>query len=128
MNRIILALLCALCACSPAMASEALTITRIVDGDSARLSNGLELRLLDVDAPEIRGRCPAEIDLAQRAKRFFADAIRDHSYRVEIDDRKHDKYGRTLAHVIIEGKDLSQMIIAAGLGRPYSGGKRQPWC
>ena len=39
-----------------------------------------------------------------------------------------DKYGRTLARVYLDGRDLSDMLIEAKLGRPYNGERRLTWC
>ena len=41
----------------------------------------------------------------------------------------HGKYaGRIVAQVLVGGEDLEEMIIEAGLGRPYEGGAREGWC
>ena len=40
-----------------------------------------------------------------------------------------DKYGgRVLGHVIIDGQSLSDMLIRAGLARPYHGEAKSSWC
>ncbi len=43
---------------------------------------------------------------------------------------RHDKFGgRVLARVESNaGEDIATLLIAAGLGRPYDGGKRASWC
>ncbi len=60
----------------------------------------MSVRVDGVDTPEIRGKCEAEKELAQRAKA-----------RVEFD-----------------GHDLAHLLMAEGLGRAYHGGKREGWC
>ncbi|GAB4181970.1 MAG: hypothetical protein OHK0024_21080 [Thalassobaculales bacterium] len=106
---------------SPALAGD----IRAIDGDSLAL--GAErIRVLGVDTPEIAGRCPAEIALARRA-RALTQALLDRG-PVTIERAGRDRWGRTLARVWIDGRDLADLLIAAGLGRPYSGGRRQSWC
>ncbi|WP_290897841.1 thermonuclease family protein [Hoeflea sp.] len=39
-----------------------------------------------------------------------------------------DRYGRTLACVYADGRDVAKALIAAGLARPYDGGRREGWC
>ncbi|WP_298966718.1 thermonuclease family protein [uncultured Roseibium sp.] len=38
-----------------------------------------------------------------------------------------DKYGRTLARVLVNGNDVSQILINEGLARPWRR-HREPWC
>jgi endonuclease YncB( thermonuclease family) len=40
-----------------------------------------------------------------------------------------DKYRKRIdAYVEIDGRDLGDSLIAAGLARPYAGGHRDGWC
>jgi endonuclease YncB( thermonuclease family) len=40
-----------------------------------------------------------------------------------------DKYRKRIdAYVSIDGRDLGDALISAGLARPYSGGHRADWC
>jgi endonuclease YncB( thermonuclease family) len=49
--------------------------------------------------------------------------------KVQILIEKHDKYGgRVLGDVIIDGKKLSELLIANGHARPYFGEKKESWC
>jgi endonuclease YncB( thermonuclease family) len=41
----------------------------------------------------------------------------------------HDKYGgRVLGDVFLDGKRLSEMLIANGFARRYHGEKKSSWC
>jgi len=99
-----------------------------IDGDTIReTETGERVRLENVDSPEIHGRCPSEIEMALRAKAMtgwlLQQGIVIHRWA------RRDKYGRTIARVEIIGVgDLGEQLIAAGLGRPYHGGRRQGWC
>lgn len=39
-----------------------------------------------------------------------------------------DRYGWGLARLILDGGDVADMMIQAGLARPYSGGRSVSWC
>jgi endonuclease YncB( thermonuclease family) len=98
-----------------------------VDGDTVDVPGHGRLRLLDIDAPELHPcRCPFECELGERAKRRAQALLNSgpRSYRPAGQDR----YGRILADVQVNGRDLASVLIAEGLGRPYSGGRRRPWC
>ena len=47
-----------------------------------------------------------------------------------LEDVKVDKYARRVdAYVVMpDGRDLGQVLIAAGLARPYDQGRRTGWC
>ena len=108
----------------------------VVDGDTvivrARIWLGQEVetrvRLRGVDAPEIRGRCAAERQLAVRARDFARAKLGDGS--VVLTDVQYGKFaGRVVARIrAADGEDLAAALIEAGLGRPYSGGRRESWC
>ncbi|MDP6603929.1 MAG: thermonuclease family protein [Rhodospirillales bacterium] len=112
------------------------TVLRIIDGDtimvSARIWLGqrieTQVRLDGADAPEIRGRCAHERDLAVRARAFAVARLGGRTVRLR--DIRFGKYaGRVVARVeLAAGRDFAQDLIAAGLARPYGGGARISWC
>ena len=77
---------------TPGVAGEALPgpisaeVVEVIDGDTlavrARIWLGQELtvraRIAGIDAPELRGRCAAERDLAVRARAFLIAAVDGH--------------------------------------------------
>lgn len=85
------------------------------------------VRLLGVDTPELPGRCPAEQAAALAARDFLLDLLR-RAERIEILPAGRDHFGRLLARVLADGADAGAALIAAGLARPYAGGRRKPWC
>jgi micrococcal nuclease len=111
-------------------------VVRVHDGDTivvrARIWLGQEVetsvRVAGVDAPELRGRCGRERELARAARRFVEARVA--RGRVLLHDIQFGKYaGRVVARVTtLEGEDLRASLIAAGLGRPYRGGRRGGWC
>ncbi|MEX2964291.1 thermonuclease family protein [Microbulbifer sp. TYP-18] len=47
---------------------------------------------------------------------------------VRLEEIERDKYFRLLAEVWVDGQRLDQLLIGAGLGYEYHGGKRRNWC
>ena len=111
-------------------------VVAVIDGDTiavrARIWLGQDVetrvRVAGVDAPELRGACPHERALAVAARDFLIAAVGDAV--VTLTDIRYDKFGgRVLARVEnAEGESLSTLLVSAGLGRAYSGGKRASWC
>ncbi len=111
-------------------------VVAVIDGDTitvrARIWIGQDVetrvRLSGVDAPELRGACPREKALARDARALVVRAV-DRA-RVTLSEIRHDKFGgRVVARVRTEaGEDLATLLVAAGLGRAYDGGKRRAWC
>jgi endonuclease YncB( thermonuclease family) len=110
-------------------------VVRVIDGDTltvrARIWIGQDLttnvRLAGVNAPELRGQCEHERELAERARRFLAARVEGRAVRLR--DIGLDKFGgRVVARVEDEGGDLAAALLAAELAIPYDGGRRGSWC
>ena len=109
----------------------------IIDGDTfgatVMMKDDIKIevrvRILDIDAPEMKGECEKEIKWAHRATERLKELLPIGSV-VELDRLKDDKYqGRIDATVKTEsGKDVSKIMLKENLARPYGGGKRQGWC
>ena len=67
--------------------------------------------------------------MAQNAKDLLATLL-PRGTVVDLQNIKDDKYlGRINANVIMpDGRDVGQILIDSGVGRPYRGGKRAGWC
>ncbi len=143
MKRIILAaLLSVLTSCDLVHTNVSISnnsIKYIYDGDTITVKcirgftchkNALKVRIMSVDTPEIKGKCRKEIDLARKAKKFTVAFVRTSSDIVLTYDEynKYDRYGRLLAYLSVDGRDLSEALIENKLGRRYDGGKRMGWC
>lgn len=111
-------------------------LVRVVDGDTIdvrariwlRQEVETKVRLLDIDAPELKGHCASERKRALEAKRFVETLLA--SGALILRDVRFDKYGgRVVARIETpDGRDLGRALIEAGLGRAYDGHRRQPWC
>ncbi len=84
--------------------------TEVVDGDTIYLDNGEKVRFVGVNTPE-RG-----VEGYIASKNFVQKFCLNKKIGLDVDDAKNkDKYGRTLAVVIVEGKNLNEMILKEGL-------------
>ncbi len=116
-------------------------VLRILDGDTLEVSAHIWLgqdvetrvRLVGIDAPELRGGCPYEREMAVRARAHVMarlSAASGSPVLVSLYDISLGKYsGRVLARVLTaEGEDLGHSLLAAGLAHPYAGRGRRSWC
>lgn len=86
----------------------------VLDGDTLRLPDGRRLRLAAVDTPEL-GR-----PFAAEARDFSAARLAAAAgWQLEPDEPPHDHYGRLLADLLLDGKSLSEALVAAGLATLY---------
>jgi micrococcal nuclease len=88
----------------------------------------VHIRVLGLDAPEtFAPHCKAERDLGYQAAGRMQHLLNANVVTVKPSG-KLDKYGRTLAVVLVGKRNVADVLIAEGLARPYNGGKRQSWC
>lgn len=79
-------------------AAPAITVTRILDGDTLEVKDDGELiriRLVDIDAPE------KSQPFGQRAKQKLSELVKD-ADGVAVSSTGKDRYGRTLAKVYVK--------------------------
>jgi endonuclease YncB( thermonuclease family) len=101
----------------------------VIDGDTIR-SDEERIRLEGIDAAEIgHAKCEAERRLGALAKHRLEQLLS--SGRVDIRRNAHpdppDRYGRTLARVLVNGEDVACVLIKEGYARPWTG-HREDWC
>jgi micrococcal nuclease len=100
----------------------------VVDGDTIKAPYGVTYRLLGFDTPETRfAKCDAERALGLAAKDRLEELLSTGEVKV-LESGRLGKYGRTLANVTIDGRDVGDILIDEGLARPYDGGHRGNWC
>lgn len=89
---------------------ESSVCTKVVDGDTIYLENGDKIRFVGVNTPE-RG-----VEGYITSKNFVQKLCLGKEVGIDIDDSKHsDKYGRTLGVVIVDGKNVNEMLLKEGL-------------
>ena len=115
-------------------------VVSVLDGDTLEVRVHIWLgqdirtrvRLAGIDAPELKGKCARERDLAQRARAYLLARLDSAAGAapVQLKEVRYGKYaGRVLARVeTLDGTDLGQGLVTAGLARPYDGRRRASWC
>ena len=99
----------------------------VVDGDTIWLK-GVKIRVADIDAPETHDpRCASEKTLGDRATERLQQLLNGGIVTLETVDRDHDRYGRKLRLVNVDGHSVGSVLVEEGLARWYDGGRR-PWC
>ncbi|MHC3993941.1 thermonuclease family protein [Thiomicrolovo sp. ZZH C-3] len=112
-------------------------VTSIYDGDTFRariaawpqlIGERIGIRINGIDTPEMRGKCPAEKQLAREAKQHTVAMLRG-AKAIELRNMKRGKYFRIVADVYVDGKSVAQSLIGSGLAVRYDGGtKTKDWC
>lgn len=118
---------------------------RAIDGDTivvdipavhSYFGSKAQVRLYGVDTPESKSKDTCEVKLARIAKKLVESNLK-HAKRVDLKlvaDKKgrmrREKYGRILADIIFDGKELSASLLAQGLAVRYEGKTKQRtnWC
>lgn len=121
LSHIVVSVLLCAASCEPAE-------IRVWDGDSIRLGTTRQskaVRIFNVDAPEIEGQCAYESRLALQSKIRLAELLKGR--RIEVLRQGTDRYGRTLAAIRVEGRDVGDILVSEGLARTWAG-RREPWC
>ena len=108
---------------------DADTITFDIPSVHPLLGKKISVRLRGIDTPEIRGKCSREKELAKRAQQMVENLLTK-ARRIDLQNTERGKYFRIVADVIVDGKSLTQYLLANKMGYPYMGGKKQKyyWC
>ncbi|MDY0241975.1 MAG: thermonuclease family protein [Rhodospirillaceae bacterium] len=97
---------------------------KVVDGDTLRRGPDL-LRLQDIDAPETyEPRCPAELRRGKQATARLNELVRSARKVRVVESGKRDRYGRLLVTLLVDGRDVGDILIAEGLAVPWENGRR----
>ncbi len=112
-------------------------VVRVIDGDTLKvrldcpacpqLLRVWGVRVLGIDAPELRDKRPDRAFLAREARGVLTDLCPAGS-AVQLRGVKWDKYGgRMLAGVECGGQDVAEVLKGHGLAREYWGRGPKPW-
>lgn len=102
----------------------------VIDGDTFRdWRTGVRYRLANIDTPETgdRARCAAEREAAAAATAAARALIAGAREVKVVPTGRIDQFGRTIAFVELDGRDLGEMMIASEHARRWEG-RRRPWC
>ena len=111
-------------------------VISVYDGDTIRVNidsypdiigENIRVRLKGIDAPEIKGKCQKEIDLAIMARDYLRNAINQSSH-IELKNIERGKYFRIVGELYIDGENISKGLLKEKLAYIYHGGKKRSWC
>ncbi|MCB0412448.1 MAG: thermonuclease family protein [Bdellovibrionales bacterium] len=108
------------------------------DGDTFRViipqvhpffGEDISVRVIGIDAPEIRTHDECEKRMALKAKEELKELL-ETSHEITLRSIGKDKYFRVLADVKFDGKDLAEELLKRRLAVPYDGGTKPHtnWC
>ncbi len=102
----------------------------VLDGDTIDdKASGVRYRLANIDAPETgdNAKCFRERQQGEAAKRAAILAIRKAQIVSARNTHRTDRYGRRVAFVYVDGRDLGELLVESGLAVPWAG-SRNRWC
>ena len=109
------------CGAPLAPTAPLLRIERVIDGDTLVISTIGTVRLIGVDTPETVHPTQPVQRFGREASEFLRDLALGEAVRVDYDQTRTDRYGRTLAYVYLEsGVFVNLEIIRQGYGFAYT--------
>lgn len=104
-----------------AAAAPGQLVERVVDGDTIIVEGVGRVRLIGVDTPEtVHPNRPVEF-FGKEASAFAKGLLEGKRVRLEYDQERQDRYGRTLAYVYLDdGTFVNAEIIRRGYGHAYT--------
>ena len=102
------------------------------DGDTCYVTyqgNNDKVRLLDLDTPEISyPKCEKEYTLGLEARNYINKLISD-GEKIEFEtEYNRDFFDRILAYIIVDGENVSKLMVSHSLGVVYDKNNKKDWC
>lgn len=96
--------------------AEVARVQGVVDGDSLRLADGRDVRLIGINTPEFGKDGRPDQPLAAVARDRTRTLVQRRTVRLRYDDERFDRYGRTLAYAELpDGRELQEALLREGL-------------
>ena len=86
------------------------------DGDTCTAKDGEKIRLACIDTPELKGR-NSDPEKAIKARDFLNKLVANKE--ISIKRITKDRYGRTVAEIYKDGKNIQELIVNKGYGKIY---------
>lgn len=113
-------------------------VLKVYDGDSVTIAAHyggqivkFNVRIFGVDCDEMKGGTEQTKRNAKLAKKFVESKILNKIVDIDVLNNKmvdgkrlREKFGRLLAIIKVDGNDLANMLLEAGLARKYDGGHK----
>jgi endonuclease YncB( thermonuclease family) len=88
-------------------------VERVIDGDTIVVDNNTHVRLLGINTPE------KNEFYYQEAKDFLNNLTLNKTIKLEYGKEREDLYGRTLAYIILDGKNINIEQVRNGFANLY---------
>jgi micrococcal nuclease len=102
-------------------AEEWIEVSHVYDGDTIQLMDGRRVRLIGINAPEIRhknrkGECQKAEPFGEDAKQYLTNKLIHQKVSLEMDHEAQDHYHRILAYVFLsDGTIMNHKMVEQGL-------------
>ena len=96
------------------------TMTVNIPGVHPLFGNEIGIRVRGIDTLEIRVKYPFEKQKAKETKTLI-EGILNRANEITLHDIEREKYFRIVASVIVDGQNLSDLLLAKKLAVPYDG-------
>lgn len=105
------------------------TLTVDIPNTHPFFGKNVKVRVLGLDTPEVKTDDKCEKDAARIARRLVENLLK-RAQRIDLTEIDRDKYFRVLANVIVDGRNLKDILIKENLAYEYHGGKKKKinWC
>jgi len=97
--------------------AEPLTVARVVDGDTVKLSDGRTVQLAQISAPSVAsGDC-----YANHARSTLRTLVAGHTVRLAREPvlPRTDRYHHVVAYLIARGQNVNLVLVKKGAAAPY---------
>lgn len=88
---------------------EKYLVDRVIDGDTIKLNNGITVRYIGINAPEMTTKC-----FAREATDYNRQLVEGQVVALEKDISDTDKYNRLLRYVYLENVMINEKLVAEG--------------
>ena len=113
-------------------------VLKVYDGDTVTIAAHYDgqivkfnVRLFGIDCDEMKGGSAETKHNARSAKQFVESKVLNKVVDIDVLNNKiingkqiREKFGRLLANIKVDGKDLATMLLEIGLARKYDGGHK----
>ncbi len=96
------------------------TMTVNIPGVHPLFGNEIGIRVRGIDTLEIRVKYPFEKQKVKETKTLI-EGILNRANEITLHDIEREKYFRIVASVIVDGQNLSDLLLAKKLAVPYDG-------
>ena len=96
------------------------TMTVNIPGVHPLFENEIGIRVRGIDTLEIREKYPFEKQKVKETKTLI-EGILNRANEITLHDIEREKYFRIVASVIVDGQNLSDLLLAKKLAVPYDG-------